>query len=142
MLFFLLMFVAICAVTNAFRMPTRGLIRSSLFRVKYANEDKKKNLPSTPPSSEIFTQEKAMHILHEMYDKAKQMYDSPEAQKALEVAKQNLEKGSKIAFDRSVEDIPKAIEIEDSDSNSSRSISHTLQRALSVEYIETTGNRR
>ena len=42
-----------------------------------------------------------MHILHEMYDKAKQAYDSPEAQHALEVAKQNLEKGAKIAFDRS-----------------------------------------
>ena len=111
MMFLLFIFVAVCAMTNAFRMPsTRGLVvRSSLFRVKYANDDKKKS-PSPSPSTEIFTQEKALHILHEMYDKAKQAYDSPEAQKALEVAKQNLEKGAKIAFDRSIEDIPKAIE--------------------------------
>ena len=111
MLFFLFVVVAaICAGTNAFRLPTRGLIRSSsLFRVQYSNDDKTKKSPS-PPTPEIFTQEKAMHILHELYDNAKQAYDSPEAQKALEVAKQHLEKGAKIAFDRSVEDIPKAIE--------------------------------
>jgi len=114
MLFFFVVVAAICAGLNAFRMPTHGLrIRSSLFRVQYSNDDKtKKSLsnPSTPSPPEIFTQEKAMQILHELYDNAKQAYESPEAQKALEEAKQNLEKGAKIAFDRSVEDIPKAIE--------------------------------
>ena len=110
MMFLLFVIAAICAMTNAFRMPTRGYaIRSSFSRVNYANDDKKKTTPPSP-STETFTQEKAMHILHEMYDKAKQLYDSPEAQKALEVAKQNLEKGAKIAYDRSIEDIPKAIE--------------------------------
>lgn len=113
MLFFLFVVVAaICAGTNAFRLPTRGLMirSSSLFRVQYSNDDKTKKSPSNPSPPEIFTQEKAMQILHELYDNAKQAYDSPEAQKALEMAKQNLEKGAKIAFDRSVEDIPKAIE--------------------------------